>query len=831
MTERAVKHYKSAYAGAREKKLVTEIVTKDSETGRFLRRMEEKRLLRPCFETIDMRGKVPGECKRYVLNDRVFFLDDISYGIYQKGIAENNGVFTIGTYEAIVNGKHTYRAMREAEERERQARQRLEEARSQGSLGPSATGETKGRQDAVTEAPRRYNPGTIPFGYFLRRCEERLQYVTPVELTIDGQAYQAATRDLSISGLQIAYKGALEVMEGARVLVSFTELQAHYPQTPLDGVAYELVGQGRKENQTLLRLRLVEAERPRGFTDFAIELIERYRRKYKLDVEDRFCSTASWLYERIYSESMVQIPLFVREEGEGLRIDAVAATDGNRPLINFFHTSVSSYDFSPLCLPHRLQHLAGGGEMLLALYRCKQDGVWRICSAADFELAPEAFDSFVRHALSHRESCVLRVAPCALPFREANMKKFELMSQRLAEKSAEEAERLRARLQGIAFAATAAEVTAQVAETLGGATREEGMIWPHWVGGQHYLAVGGAGETVPDELLAPELIRFGYVERRREERYLAETAVEVLTGGKRVKGRTRDISTHGLAVLCDEALDLEVGSEIEVALVSLQKKRPSLNLMAVPYRVMKIEHGSVTALMLERLRNSDGRRIDEFFVELINKNRNKLAVDLGDTLGATLSRAYESLIARNLTSIPFFIAREERGKGRLQRVAVPEEPVDFSEFFRAPSGSYDFSWLTDPRLVDVLYRRIGDMARQAEEEKIRPEPLELEAYLYWGKDPDSGIDVLYAGTEHGFNSAEEKVAFVQRALAAPRHRFVKLMATYTLELNRLELDNTIELLRTESRPRATQLQDEVSAIIGYGELIDITAQVAARFQG
>jgi len=445
MTERAVKHYKSAYVGAREKKLVTEIVTEDSETGRFLKRMEEKRLQRPCFETIDMRGKVPGECKRYVLNDRVFFLDDISYGIYQKGLAENNGVFTIGTYEAIVGGKHTYRAMREAEERERQARERLREAQGRGgAVGPSSQGGATGRREAAAEAPRRYNPETIPFGYFLRRCEERLQYVTSVELAIDGQAYQATTRDISISGLQVAFKGMLEVPEGARIRVNFTDLQEHYPKVPLAEVAYELVGQGQKDTQRLLRLRLVEAERPEGFTDFVVGLVERYRRKYKLDVEDRFCSTASWLYERIYSESMVQIPLFVRQDGEGLRADAVAATDGNRPLLNFFHTSVSSYDFSPLCLPHRLKYLAGGGEMLLALYRRRQEGVWQICSAADFELEPQAFADFVRHALSHRESCVLRVAPCALPFREANMKKFELMSVRLAEKSAEEAERLRA---------------------------------------------------------------------------------------------------------------------------------------------------------------------------------------------------------------------------------------------------------------------------------------------------------------------------------------------------------------------------------------------------
>ncbi|MBU2478511.1 MAG: hypothetical protein KKA36_05425, partial [Gammaproteobacteria bacterium] len=65
MAEITVKHYRSAHAGARHKELIVEKVTEGSETSQFLKKMDAQRVRRVCFEHIDMRGKVPGECQRY----------------------------------------------------------------------------------------------------------------------------------------------------------------------------------------------------------------------------------------------------------------------------------------------------------------------------------------------------------------------------------------------------------------------------------------------------------------------------------------------------------------------------------------------------------------------------------------------------------------------------------------------------------------------------------------------------------------------------------------------------------------------------------------------
>ena len=109
-----VKHFKRSGVGSDDKELVTEIVVESSDTGRFLKRMEDSRLTRPCFQTIDMRGRVAGECRRYAFNDRVHYLDDISFQMFEQGLQDNRGVFTVGTFEAIVGGEHTIQAQTDA---------------------------------------------------------------------------------------------------------------------------------------------------------------------------------------------------------------------------------------------------------------------------------------------------------------------------------------------------------------------------------------------------------------------------------------------------------------------------------------------------------------------------------------------------------------------------------------------------------------------------------------------------------------------------------------------------------------------------------------------
>lgn len=832
MAEITIKHYRSAHVGAREKELITERVTEGSETAQFLKKMEAQRIRRPCFETIDMRGKVPGECRKYLLNNRVFWLDDTSYAIYQQGLKTYGGGFTLGTYEAIVNGSHTNRAIREAQtqaERER-AVQRQAAGIPQASAGHQTSGAEVGgtKPDSASEL---YQPELVPLGYFKRRREERLQYVTAVQIQQRGQVSNGTTRDISASGLQVVLKGLHRFTPGAELTLAFPALQEQESRIALHDLRYRVVAGEQHDAEYHLRVRLVAEAAPEGFEAFVRELIERYKRKYKLDVEDDYWSVCSWLYERVYSDSAMQLAFFVSESAERqLVTQAVAVTDGNQPFAHFFRNDVDNFDFSPLCLPARLDRLRNAREFLLMLYRERVGNEYRLHSVADFELPDaRALQAMLRFTLAHEEHCIAKVVASAVPLHPLSPGKFDMLTGRLHEKAADEVVTLRERLAALLFTGTVIDITAQMrsafSDQLGlerGQIDVQGLAC--WVGATRkqlplYQEIERLA-VVP----APELIRFGYVERRREDRYLAETAVEILVRNTRIKGRTRDISKRGLAVRIEQAAGFAVGEEIRIALISLQAKRPRLDLSKVPYRIVKIDsQGDTATLMLERVRDKYEHEIDDFFVELITKNRHKLAVDINDTRGATQSRVYEGTAAENVGTVPFFIARRDDGGACLQAVAIPDGKEGLAEFFLDADRQHDFAWLSESRLVLALYQQIGRMAREAGQHRNRPSPIELEVYAYRSTDVQ-GRAVLRVATELEFADEAAREAFITAALAAPEHRIIKLMATYTLDLNKSELDAVLDTIRAQSRHRAGKLHDALCALVGIGELVDITAQ-------
>lgn len=833
MAEITIKHYRRAHAGARDKELIAERVADGSETAQFLRKMEAQRIRRPCFETIDMRGKVPGECRKYLINNRVFWLDDASYALYQQGLKASNGVFTLGTYEAIVNGSHTNRALREA----REQAERAEAAQRQPAAGSSAVAgraPTDGGAPAArpaAAAPERYPPELIPLGYFKRRREERLQYVTAVQIRHDGKVSNATTRDISAGGLQVVIKGLHRFAPGAELTLAFPALHEQAAGVALDAVRYRVVAGEQQDAEYHLRVQLVAEAAPAGFEDFIRELIERYKRKYRLDVEDDYWSVSSWLYERVYSESAMQLAFFVSEDPERqLVTQAVAVTDGNQPFAHFFRNDVDQFDFSALCLPSRLERLRQDREFLLMLYREKVGSEYRLYSVADFELPDErALQAMLRFTLAHEEHCIAKVLASEVPLHPLSPGKFDMLTGRLHDKAVDEVDNLRERLASLLFTGTVVDITAQMqtafSRHLGlerGQIDVQGLCC--WVGAvRKQLPLYQDIERLP-VVPAPELIRFGYVERRREDRYLAETAVEVIARGTRLKGRTRDISKRGLAVCVEESLAVAVGEEIRIALVSLQAKRPKLDLSQVPYRVVNTDgQGGATMLMLERVRDKYEQEIDDFFVELITKNRHKLAVDIHDTRGATQSRVYEGTAAENIGSVPFFIARREDGGARLHAVAIPEHRDGLATFFRDAECRHDFDWLSESRLVLALYQQMGRMAREAGQQKHRPPPIEMEIYASKSADAQ-GRPVLRIASELEFADEAARETCIAETLAAPEHRIIKLMATYSLDLNKTELDAVLDTIRAQSRHRAGKLHDALCSLVGVGELIDVTAQ-------
>ncbi len=834
MGEIVVKHFKRSSVSSDAKELITEIVVENSDTARFLHRMEESRLTRPCFQTIDMRGRVAGECHRYAFNDRIHYLDDISFQMFEQGLRDNNGVYTVGTFEAIVGGSHTLQAQASAREeaerrREEVERRRLERAQAKARELAGQAEEDSATLRAPAVSPVE-NPELLPLGYFRKRTYPRLQYACSVTLERGNIRTNGVTRDISVCGMRVFIKGLTTFRPGQDIQVSFRGLFSDEGESTRERVTYRIVRIEPRETETAICLSRQNLEKPAGFSQLLEKLVEEHQRKYKLDVEDEYQSILSWVYERSYAQSVTQIPFFVeRSEAGDLRVQAVAMSEGNAHLARFFCTDADNYNFTPLCLPHRMQHLDSTQSYLLAMYRQRgdQDQCMRIHSAADIEFAsPEEFRQFVAWVLQQSDYCIVKVHVGAVPALSVSEKKVDEVSQRLQYKSETQMVELRSRLQRLRLVAYMIDVTQDYRKYLRDVS-PAGANWSVWVGSECRSVTGDKVKdklSVPIESLQPELIRFGYVERRREDRYLAETRVDVRIGDKSVKGMSKDISTRGMRILLDEATTAKKGMTIKVGLVSLQQKKSSTNLMDIPYRVVgSRETEAGTELMLERVLGSKNEGLKEFFVELITKNQHKLGVDIGDIWGATASRVYEALLAANIPGIPFFLGRSDEGGAHLQFVGVPEAPGPLLSYFMSSDG-LDFRFLNESRLVTGLYDAVQILLRQSRNANETPSPFELELYVYKDFDEVTGETFIQAASELDFVTDARREAFLMRLTEYDDWRCIKLTATFTQPVDDKALEKMIESVRMQSRHRAIKLSDLVHSLMGYGELVDITPE-------
>ena len=208
MGEIVVKHFKRSGISSDDKELITEIVVESSDTGRFLRRVEESRLTRPCFQTIDLRGRVAGECHRYAFNDRVHYLDELAFQIFEQGLREHNGVYTVGTFEEIMGCTATLEDQQTKSETLQRRRDEVEQQRRERTCttapgGAGGEDRKRGSSECDAAAVLVENPQLLPLGYFRRRGHPRLCYACAVVLQRGNIRVNGITGDISVSGVRV----------------------------------------------------------------------------------------------------------------------------------------------------------------------------------------------------------------------------------------------------------------------------------------------------------------------------------------------------------------------------------------------------------------------------------------------------------------------------------------------------------------------------------------------------------------------------------------------------------------------------------------------------
>lgn len=278
-------------------------------SAKILVKMELNRLMAPCKKSIDLRGRVNGECRKYVFNGISHWLDDVAFNAYHKHIKKFGG-YTEGMWEALVNTRNNFRVMN---------KQTLDE-----------------QTPSLANANRHFLAEPIQLGYDLKRHEKRLKVQSQVELRrCNDQILHGLSIDLSSSGAKFKVPGAFKYNLGEIIEVTFTEFASKYPLSGIEKpLTYRVLAvDDCDENEAIRYLRAIRLTDTKLIDRIIDEALNSAEKRSRHDNQDKIIRARTRGYEHIALKHTSNLPLFFA----GNELKLAMLTPNNHKLWQYWH--------------------------------------------------------------------------------------------------------------------------------------------------------------------------------------------------------------------------------------------------------------------------------------------------------------------------------------------------------------------------------------------------------------------------------------------------------------------------------------------------------------
>jgi len=802
-SEVELKHFIRANSHAVNRELVVEHVTSGSASFKFLKRMEERRKKQECVRAIDMRGRVPYECKSYVHNNQVFWMDDISYNIFQKGLSENNNVFTNQIFEDIMGGEHTNGQIKKSAA----IPKNIKSADNQSPDINSNPGPSLDEKFCI-EGQDAY---LIHLGYYKKRSEERLKHSTEVLIHASGKTIAAKTRDISAKGLKLSFTQPMRLNKGAEVYLTFTGFNNSCSAKLFD-IKYRVLGMEYVEPEFRLRV-LYDNEKDEAsdfIEDFISKQQESIRGRKKLDIEDIRLTSESLLTELYYTNTTPSIPFFIHSENSKIALQTICINKINKPLLECFRNNNNILDFSNLSSTDRIKQLSdyaqddGQKDPLMAVYTNKK-GLPRVIFNFEFD-SIDGWECFVANKALEKNIMVFKVIIRTVA--KPDSRKIKSNIEKLKSKSEDSVVEVLNFSNYIIKAGVFIDISRELIKSLSDKIFNESII------------NASLKSSIKSENLngpAVDIIEFDYKEQRREDRYHVQVDAILHAGEMTYKGVTLDLSIKGLSVKLESTNieRLRKGESITLDLPVLHKRaKERIKLVEIPYTITCINYeGKSPVIHLMREKTKYWSEQSEFFKDLIQRNIKLIKLDTQDIETAAKSKLIASIAVENTATLPLFILRDTETNGKKISIALPPQPSQFSEFFEVEPGVYDFKAISHPNRLSRLSGKIKNT-----------EISELTIYMY--KKQIQGIAKfnIYSAIDSEFENHEERKAFFAECLMND-YCFIKISVSRVQKPQEMSVSAAIEKLQEHSPHYAQRLLNEYNQTIAIGDITDITNQV------
>ena len=742
-------------------------------SAKVIAKMELNRLMNPCTRSIDLRGRVQGECREYKLDGRTHWLDDVAINSYHKKI-KRFGSYTEGVYEAMVNTRNNFRVMH------------------QNTTSNSSSGLTN------PESPFEVEPITL--GLVLNRQEKRLKMSTQVDITLkNGQKIHASSVDLSNSGVKLKVPSAFDYNLGEMVEMHFFQLEKQSKINELGtSLDYRVIGiEECYENDSIRWLRAIRLTDTNIIGRAIDVMLNSSIKKANHDNQDKILQSRAHGYEHTYIKYTRNLPLFF----SGTELKYALLNDFNKEVWDYWHDERYQQTLGSLFDASRMNELTKFGA--------------KHSSNVIYTFVHEHQDKELHYSLMLPEATrAERQLFWHTGARRNSWKVYRIHMHELSpeEKSSIAGVYAKAGEDNLTHFGLLQEISNVESVRDYQLTEKPPLNSSILNKFRHSRKIVGS----------PKGVYYDDVSRRKEQRYKFRSPIEItIDGNVPIAGETVNFSSRGLFVSLSQPLQCRIGTTIKVSLNELQQYDQSAPLTHIPYTVVRISpNGLNIHLSLEE--NSLTNRAMNFLKKLITHNKNKLPLTDEERPEIDLLHTMYDIVLPRLASTPFYISKKD---SVLQPIAIgvnyPLEP--HLKVLAKLGHQKDFS--LEPIFKNRSARLLKDPIRPVPGAK----PVYHDVYIAVIKKDDE-IEAIYTKLYDEFATLQERLRFIKKSKQLGEFYVLRINGVPVANTSTKILIKKLNELASSSMHHARALDKEFSSIVGFGEIIDITEEILIRLE-
>jgi len=815
--ERKPQHFIASSSAATNKKVVENVSLRDSILSGGVGSKNS-----PCFKKLDMRQYTIGPHKPIVYKGLTFYLDRNSEAIFLKGLKLNNQIFTIGTYEAIMNGphvdlKHIKGITKEGKDLGMQAMLRKNREK---------INDTSKQANVIGT----YAPEILSLDYKTQRKEHRLIFVMPITMIYEGKTFQLKTKDISTHGLKVLLPRTM-IIPNKIVTISFDYFIKEQEEYSDDSkkrffkdVRYEIIDVEHSGDKTFISLI------QKDLNDIAKTHIHQFinsnRLQYKVDSEDAVLAAQAKYIEHIYTHNISSIPLFISEynkDGDtAYSTEYVLSTPKNKHLIEAFKTQEQppTYDFSSFMLPHRLKYfsIAAFKHKSHLLFIYQDNG--QIYSVCDFEIKDKNLLADLVFKVHLKQGKIFSINSSVVKHPSKDYIK-SITEHLLIYENHDKTQKLINAVKLYKSVLILTDVTNAFKIVDHNDIQSESSsssdirVWNGFT--QFSLVTGKPVAKIDMDLVQKNktrLLKFDVQKARHDTRYEHEMQVKLSIRETEIEAMTTDLSKNGIGVKFKYEANYQIAKNdvIKVSFPEFDKKIKDIDFKLVDYKIAGIKFDEdMVILGLIRLTSQKHIKVGQFFEDLINKNKTKLSICANDLFELTINQILEAYLESNIISIPMVIKKDKEKGKVIKQIGLNQIPCQLAEHFVLKLRGYNFKLLTSETRLKQIYVR-----------SIRTDAQKEQSFTLFMYKDENEQGMQYINSYTSLELTKAQIINLLPTLVAKNGVCIQLNFVNEMAANAHVIEQLINQLSTINRHVAGRFNQVMEEAIACVDMIDIS---------